>query len=504
MKRCGSCGRELKMRPFSALSNTCEHCGQSRYSKAHDTRVAKAKLILLGFGVCVILDILAGIPAIISVPLLLVPFSAFVCFRYDPLKDAPDEEQDVKRETDESSAGCDVPRASIGNRLMLLALSLLVAAAIWIPAVHLPFKPQLPPPTSEAAVEPLAEGLAAAQVRLWVDPALRKIEVDKMRSANAEWDFMGRSFLVWALAERCLHQPELKAEYLPVMDRIIDHTLQTERDEGLYHFLMPYARRGPFVQQPPRSQFLDGEISLMLGVRCLIEDKPEYRPLLAGRVETNLRRMKASPVLCTESYPDECWMFCNTVALAAVRVADKVQGTDNSDFFRQWVKTAKENLVHEGTGLLVSSFTYDGQPLDGPEGSSIWMSAHCLRLIDEEFARDQYRRARKEIGVSACGMAYAREWPESWQSPMDVDSGPIIPILDASAGSSGLAFVAARSFDDREYFQALQTSVDFAGFPIEEGGRLKYAASNQVGDAVLLYSAVLGPVWEKVQEEAPR
>jgi hypothetical protein len=335
------------------------------------------------------------------------------------------------------------------------------------------------------------------------DPALCEREIARMRSTNAEWDFMGRSFLVWALAEMCLHEPHRKAEYLPVIDRIIDHTLQTEQEQGLYHFLMPYAHNGPFVQQPVRSQFLDGEIALMLAVRCLVEDKEQYRPLLAERVETMVRRMRASPVLCTESYPNECWMFCNTVALAAIRIADHVQGTDHSDFFRKWVRVAKERLVHDETGLLVSSFTLDGQPMDGPEGSSIWMVAHCLRLVDEEFARDQYKRARKELGVRACGLAYAREWPASWRSPMDVDSGPIVPILGASAGSSGLAFVAARSFDDRDYFRALHTTVNFAGFPIEEDGRLKYGASNQVGDAVLLYAAVLGPVWEKVQKEAP-
>ena len=386
----------------------------------------------------------------------------------------------------------------------MAAVSLAVAAAIWLPLVHLPFRAELPPPVGESAVQPLADGLAAAQVRLWVDPRLRKNEIDSMLATNAEWDFMGRSYLVWALAEMCLRQPDRQPEYLPVMDRIIDNTLRTERQQGLYHFLMPYARNGPFVQQPVRSQFLDGEIALMLAVRCLVKDKQQYRSLLAERVRTIVRRMQASPVMCTESYPDECWMFCNTVALAAIRITDHLEGTDHSDFFRQWVRVAKERLVHDETGLLVSSFTLDGQPLDGPEGSSIWMVAHCLRLVDEEFARDQYQRARKELGVHACGLAYAREWPASWRSPMDIDSGPVVPILGASAGSSGLAFVAARSFDDGEYFRALHTTVDFAGLPIEKEGRLKYGAGNQVGDAVLLYAAVLGPVWEKIQEGTPR
>ena len=59
--------------------------------------------------------------------------------------------------------------------------------------------------------------------------------------------------------------------------------------------------------------------------------------------------------------------------------------------------------------------------------------------------------------------------------------------------------VGAAAFDDREYFRSLRTSLDFAGFPLEDKGRLQYRASNQVGDAVLLYAAVLGPVWDKVK-----
>ena len=76
-----------------------------------------------------------------------------------------------------------------------------------------------------------------------------------------------------------------------------------------------------------------------------------------------------------------------------------------------------------------------------------------------------------------------------------------------SAGSSGLAFLGARAFDDGEYFRGLQTSLDFAAFPTERAGRLKYCASNQVGDTVLLYAAEFGPLWDKLRRkpgEAPR
>ena len=36
------------------------------------------------------------------------------------------------------------------------------------------------------------------------------------------------------------------------------------------------------------------------------------------------------------------------------------------------------------------------------------------------------------------------------------------------------------------------------GFPMEQNQQLQFQASNPVGDAVLLYELVEGPIWERV------
>ena len=236
----------------------------------------------------------------------------------------------------------------------------------------------------------------------------------------------------------------------------------------------------------------------MMSARELVAQLPRWRAESRVRAESIERAMLRSPTLSAESYPDECWTFCNAVALAAMRFSDVLDGTDHRAFFKEWLAAARKHLVDPKTGLLVSSFTVDGRVKDGPEGSSIWFAAHCLRLVDAAFARDQFERAREHLARGALGFAWAREWPDSWRNGMDVDSGPVVPIVDASAGSSGLAFVAASSFEDRTFWGGLMTTLDFAAFPIRDGDALRYAASNQVGDAVLLYSMVQGPLWKKV------
>ena len=46
------------------------------------------------------------------------------------------------------------------------------------------------------------------------------------------------------------------------------------------------------------------------------------------------------------------------------------------------------------------------------------------------------------------GLGYAREWPVGLGNASNVDSGPIVPGLEASASSSGLAIGASRALGD--------------------------------------------------------
>ena len=384
-----------------------------------------------------------------------------------------------------------------------------VFAVLWVACAHTVFGPgqaELISPGGSAR----ARGLLRRQMAVWEQPALRERELGRLRATNPEWDFMSRTYAVMSLANLALDEPDNRARYVGIVDRILEDTLRSEREHGVHHFLLPYSRRAPFMAPAlseaisPRSLFVDGEIAMMLALRQLVSDDPRWRESLQERVALVEAQMESGPALSAESYPDECWTFCNTMALAALRVSDGVLGTDHSAFGARWVAIARERLLDPATGMLVSSYRYDGTHLDGPEGSSIFHSAHALLLVDEAFARDQYARARDALGQEVAGFGYAREWPASRVGPTDVDSGPIVPFFDASAGASGHALVAAAAFGDRPFLASLLASLEVAAAPVRDDTGLRYGASNLVGDAVILYALVQGPAWARAQRGGAR
>lgn len=374
------------------------------------------------------------------------------------------------------------------RRVFLLLFLLLVATAVWVPSVHLWFRP--------SDVHEMVPALAARQREL----ASREGGAERamLRRLNPEWDLMARTFSALAFANLALREPERKAEHLAVVDALVSRTLEDER-RGQEFFLLPYGHGRPFKDPAGRSLFIDGELALMLAARQWVEPRADWAPLLRERVDLIVGQLERAPILAAESYPDQGWTFCNTMALAALRISDALDGRDHSSLRARWVASAREHLVDARTGLLVAEFTYQGRTLDGPEGSTLWLAAHMLQLVDADFAREQYARARKELIGELWGFAWAGEWPEAApRAVADVDSGPTIPLVNVNAGSSGLAFVAAGAFEDTELLKGLLTSLRFAAFPVQEDTGLRFAAGNSLSDAVLLYSLTQGPLWRQV------
>jgi hypothetical protein len=387
-------------------------------------------------------------------------------------------------------------------RRALPVVLLCVFTLVWPMVLRAWFSPDVAPVLNQSSVHPLAAGLAAHQLSMWTAQNAEAATA-RTREANPEWDFMGRTFLAWSAANLALREPEKKAQHLAAMDQLIARTLELEQQNGFRYFLMAYGQGDGYLQRPARSLFVDGEVALMLALRRLIEDRPQEKALLHARLAVMEARLRSSPLLAAESYPDECWTFDHANAMAAFKIADALDGTDHSQLIGTWLRIARERLIDPATGLLVSSYALDGTVKDGPEGSTIWLTAHALDLIDPTFAADQYMRARRYLDHSIAGFWLAREWPHGSDARPDIDSGIQIPIVEASPSSSAFALMAAANFRDEEALSGLLASLNFAAFPVSDQTGTHFAASNAVGDSVVLYALTLGPAWNTVKARHP-
>lgn len=378
-------------------------------------------------------------------------------------------------------------------------LCLLAAAGLWLALLHVWFTP---------SVAGTAEPLVGRLLRDWeATERASAAEESALARGNPEWVLMSRMFTALAFANVAASDRQGRARHADALARVAASTIaEAERGDGPYPFLMPYAKRKPFLDPEARSLFVDGEIALMLAALELVDAQPLGRDergpsardpsLDAERWVTRAReQIERGPALLGESYPDEVWIFCNTAALAAIRLHDVARGEPDAhaDLFARWVASARAHLVDPKTGMLVSATDHRGVAWQGPEGSTIWFAAEMLLLVDEGFAREQYALARKELGRSLLGFAWSREWAASEPPREDIDSGPTIPFVGANAGASGLAIAGAKAFGDVAFLEGLLASLQLTGFPME--GRSRYAAGNLMADAAFAYGTTTGPLW---------
>lgn len=389
------------------------------------------------------------------------------------------------------------------NRFLGAILAVAVSAAVVLPSSHLALRPPRAAYAGALGAPPImARELAASQIAAWDEGAR-----DVNRGVNPEWDLGHHFFFAMGLANLAIDAPPAdRALYLAKVDAVIAEV----RARPPQHFHLGYFQQSAFQDRRGRSLFLDGEIVFMLAARLAVWPDPARRAELEALARGVVDQMAAGPALMGESYPDECWMFDNTLGLAALAITTHALGhpvAGAAALTQRWLAHATR-LTDPHTGLLVASTTYHGATLDGPEGSTAFAAAHFLELVDPVLARDQYERAKQQLVVRPLGFAYAHEWPDPAQwgaDPLppraghpDVDSGPVIPLVHAGAGASGMAILGASAFGDEALVAELVTSLELTAFPERRPGQLRFAAGSGLGDAVLLYALAQGPLWRTI------
>jgi hypothetical protein len=192
-----------------------------------------------------------------------------------------------------------------------------------------------------------------------------------------------------------------------------------------------------------------------------------------------------------EGYPGQYWP-CDTV-VAAAALAEAALLLDQPswlDAVRAWRDRASQH-VDPATGLLPHRVDAGGRALEGPRGSSqsiiqaFWPAVG--RALDGRADPATWAAFRATFVVREAGLVGVREFPRGQTGVGDVDSGPLL--LGVSASASAVTLAAARSVGDAELAADLEREAELLGLPLRWAGERRYALGLlPVGDAFLAWA----------------
>lgn len=190
-------------------------------------------------------------------------------------------------------------------------------------------------------------------------------------------------------------------------------------------------------------------------------------------------------------YPQQYWPCDSVVGAAAL--ARAAQLLDRPDWLRT-VRAWREQVgrsVDSATGLLPHRVDEGGHALEGPRGSSqsiiqaFWPAV--AQALDDQPDAATWQRFTQSFVVREAGLVGVREFPRGTAGAGDVDSGPLV--LGVSASASAVTLAAARAVGARELANALSRESELLGLPVGWAGQRCYVLGLvPVGDAFLAWA----------------
>ncbi|MEZ4316862.1 MAG: hypothetical protein R3F61_05150 [Myxococcota bacterium] len=127
------------------------------------------------------------------------------------------------------------------------------------------------------------------------------------------------------------------------------------------------------------------------------------------------------------------------VTLRALQLYDSTRGTDvlpgALGAYRALVDAATEA---SGWGLPPSELTGAEDWSSVPRGCALASTVQYLAPVDPDYARQVWKRAKKQLYVQVGPVSGLREWPLGEEREADADSGPIVLGVGAAATAFGI------------------------------------------------------------------
>ncbi|MGW4940061.1 hypothetical protein ACWEOZ_00525 [Actinoplanes sp. NPDC004185] len=255
------------------------------------------------------------------------------------------------------------------------------------------------------------------------------------------------------------------------------------------------AGRRPFdaALTPAYGVFYQGWTNWLRGGVLSLGPDPALRRVFESASAALATALDAAATPYLAAYPGQAWPVDSTVAVASLRLHDKLLSPRYAGTTDRWLAGVRQRL-DPATGLLPhTADPVSGRPTAGARGTSQSIIQRFLVDIDPAFAREQYLRFRSLFVVRPLRLGPAvREYPRGTDGPADVDSGPLP--LGVSLSATAVTLGAAAVQGDPQLAGALANYGELIGVPVSTPWSKRYAAGAlPIGDAFLAWSKTARP-----------
>ena len=311
--------------------------------------------------------------------------------------------------------------------------------------------------------------------------------------AGTEWPLFGSVFYLWATETL-----QEAAEENPALCSVPPSHYARGAIEAAAALVADPSHAG-WVKQHWGNDYLDKEnlfyrmllISALTSYQKLLGDA-KYEQLLRGQVESLAKELDESPYGLLDDYPGQCYPVDIVPAIAAIRRADAVLGTDHSEFVARAIRGFQDERLDLHTGLpayVVDSRT--GRAEDSARGVGLSFMLIWASELWPQTAEDWYAAYERQFWQQGRWFAGFREFPRDievdWFNMNDVDAGPIIGGYGVAASAFGVGATRAMGRTDQAYKLAAQAIL--ASWPLPDGTLLVPRVLSNISDAPYLGEA---------------
>jgi hypothetical protein len=329
------------------------------------------------------------------------------------------------------------------------------------------------------------------------------IHVSTYDISGTEWPIFGSVFYLWAteaLQERYEEDPSLSrsepAQYARGAIEAVTALIADPNHAAWVkdHWGEDYLKREDLFY---RMLLISGLTSYQK-----LSGDDAYQALLLEQVETLANEIDQSPYGLLDDYPGQCYPVDVLPAIAAIRRADEVLGTDHTAFAARALRAFEGARLDPETDLpayVADSRT--GVGYGSARGVGLSFMLTWAPELWPETARQWYERYDEQFWQEGWLVEGFRELPKKNQVPsiwFDVDAGPVLAGYGTAANAFGIG--AARANGRFEQAYSLSAEALVASWPLPDGTLLvprllsNLSDAPYVGESALLFSLTRQPI----------